>query len=225
MNSIGLFVEVPVASFRMSYAREYAESYEVPPPATVYGMLLSLVGEEDRYRHIGTRVAIARPTRHYEPARSVVLRTFRRIKKKPIGDPTNARPDFQEVLTGVYLTVWVNSNNESGPGPRLVERLQIAFNHPETIQRFGGLSLGESRDLINCISRFSDETSRPTTACRPGDPCRWLKPDDLGAMTMPFWVDHVGSAGTRWASYRFDSGVLGEPAEECWTEISPVSTR
>ena len=225
MNSFGLFVEVPVASFRMPYAREYAESYEIPPPATVYGMLLALVGEEDRYRHVGAQIAIARPDEYGEPARSVVLRTFRRIKKKPISDPTNARPDFQEVLTGVHLAVWVNSSEESGPTQTLVARLQTAFNHPEEIRRFGGLSLGESRDLVNCVTVLFDESSGPSVPCRAGDPCHWLKRDDLGTLTMPFWVDHVGSAGTHWASYRLDNGVLGEPGEDCWTQIRPVSKK
>ncbi|WP_422387114.1 CRISPR-associated protein Cas5 [Aphanizomenon flos-aquae] len=34
---------VPIACFRQSPAREYAETYPVPPLSTVYGMLLSLV--------------------------------------------------------------------------------------------------------------------------------------------------------------------------------------
>lgn len=40
---ISVRVQVPYASFRKSYARSFAESYPFPPPATVYGMLLSLV--------------------------------------------------------------------------------------------------------------------------------------------------------------------------------------
>lgn len=221
MNRLGLAIEVPVASFRMPYAREYAESYEIPPPATVYGMLLSLVGEENRYRHIGAQIAIARPAECSEPERSVVLRTFRRIKKKPISDPTNARPDFQEVLTGVHLVVWIDSSKEVDQMQTLVSRLARAFRQPETIQRFGGLSLGESRDLVDSVSLLPDDQARPDNPYRPGAPCFWLKHDGFGSLTMPHWVDHVGSAQTRWASYRLWQGQIGDPAADCWTHITP----
>lgn len=53
-------VDVPIASFPTSRSREYRASYPVPPPSTVYGMLLSLVGETDRYRHCGVKIAIGR---------------------------------------------------------------------------------------------------------------------------------------------------------------------
>src|SRR6266852_1217890 len=54
-----LYIEVPYASFRKSHARSFAETYPLPPPATVYGMLLSLVGERFRRRHEGVRLAFA----------------------------------------------------------------------------------------------------------------------------------------------------------------------
>jgi CRISPR-associated protein Cas5t len=219
MSGMGLSIEVPVASFRMPYAREYAESYEIPPPATVYGMLLSLVGEEDRYRHIGARLAIARPSGFPEPARSVVLRTFRRIKKKPVSDPTNARPDFQEILTGIYLVVWLDSNTELETTPTLAERLKAAFSNSEAIGRFGGLSLGESRDLVDSVSLLPNNNAEPDSPYCVGAACYWLKHDPIGPLTMPYWVDHVGSAKTRWDSYRLVKGTISEPDAEYWIEI------
>lgn len=221
MKSIRLSIEVPVASFRMPYAREYAESYEIPPPATVYGMLLSLVGEEDRYRHAGVRLAIARLGTYPEPARSVVLRTFRRIKHKTVSDPRNARPDFQEILTGIYLTVWVDADAPLEAKPTLTERLTSALNNAQSVERFGGLSLGESRDLVDSVSLLADHAGQGNGSYRVGQPCQWLKRDEVGPLTMPYWVDHVGSAKTRWASYRLVSGSIGEPEEEYWTVISP----
>ncbi len=221
MKSIGLSIEVPIASFRMPYAREYAESFEIPPPATVYGMLLSLVGEQDRYRHVGARLAIARPEKYPEPARSVVLRTFRRIKHKPVSDPRNARPDFQEILTGVYLMVWVDADADLEATPTLADRLTSAVNDAQSIERFGGLSLGESRDLVDSVSLLADNEGEDNGSYRVGQPCQWLKRDEVGPLTMPCWVDHVGSAKTRWASYRLVSGSIGEPKAECWTVISP----
>ncbi len=77
--TIALRVDVPIASFPTSRSREYRETYPVPPPSTVYGMLLSLVGETDRYNHCGVKVAIALITK---PAKSVTLRKFYRFKKR-----------------------------------------------------------------------------------------------------------------------------------------------
>ena len=42
---LGLKVTVPVACFRKGFAREFWETEELPPPATCYGFLLSLVGK------------------------------------------------------------------------------------------------------------------------------------------------------------------------------------
>jgi len=88
--TIRLQIEVPIACFRQSRAREYAETYPVPPPSTVYGMLLSIVGEMDRYKHCGVRLAIA--MLEPQPEKSTVIRMFRRFKKKDLHDPSNARP-------------------------------------------------------------------------------------------------------------------------------------
>jgi CRISPR-associated protein Cas5t len=184
-------------------------------------MLLSLVGEQDRYRHVGARIAIARPNKYSEPARSVVLRTFRRIKHKPVSDPRNARPDFQEILTGLYLTVWVDADAGIEAKPTLAERLTSALNDAQSIERFGGLSLGESRDLVDSVSLLTDNEGEDASSNSVGQPCQWLKRDDVGPLTMPYWVDHVGSSKTRWASYRLVSGSISDPDAECWTAISP----
>jgi CRISPR-associated protein Cas5t len=77
-----LYITVPVASFRIAQAREYWESYPCAPPSTVYGMLLSAVGEENRLAHIGSEIAIAILQR---PERSRVLRTTWRLKDKKLG--------------------------------------------------------------------------------------------------------------------------------------------
>jgi CRISPR-associated protein Cas5t len=58
MKIIGLYVSVPVAGFRVPRAREYFETFPIPPPATIYGMLLSIVGETNRRVHEGTEIAI-----------------------------------------------------------------------------------------------------------------------------------------------------------------------
>jgi CRISPR-associated protein Cas5t len=40
-----LYLECPCTSFPRSFARDFKETYRYPPPSTVYGMLLSLVGD------------------------------------------------------------------------------------------------------------------------------------------------------------------------------------
>lgn len=207
-KTLALKVEVPIASFRQSRAREYAETYPVPPPSTVYGMLLSIVGEINRYRHCGTRLAIALLS---QPQKSTVLRTFRRFKKKEIGDPSNARPDYQELLTDIEFIVWITSVTEA-ERPTLVERLQVAFTSPETINRFGGLSLGESRDLVNSVALLTENTQNKSL--------HWLVRDEDGLLTLPYWVDHVGSRGTRWMRYSLlDVSNQWQPPDLAWTEI------
>ncbi|GAB1540968.1 type I-MYXAN CRISPR-associated protein Cas5/Cmx5/DevS [Scytonema sp. NUACC21] len=205
---VALQVEVPIACFRQSRAREYAETYPVPPPSTVYGMLLSTVGEKDRYKHCGTRLAIALLS---QPQKSTVLRTFRRFKKKELSDPSNARPDYQELLTDIQFIVWVDSGKDSQP-LTLPQRIQTAFAHPETIDRFGGICLGESRDLVNTIALLS--------TINQSESLQWLVKNEDGLLTLPYWVDHVGSRGTRWLRYSLQQiPQQVQPPELAWTEI------
>ena len=151
--TIALKVDVPIASFPTSHSREYRETYPVPPPSTVYGMLLSMVGETDRYKHCGLKIAIALLS---EPAKSITLRKIRRFKFKKIDSRENTRPDFQEILTGIELIVWVNSEEDKAE-PNLCYRLNQAFTNPSSVSRFGTLCLGESRDLVDSIDLLTDK--------------------------------------------------------------------
>lgn len=210
METLALYVSVPVASFRVPQAREYFETLPCPPPSTVYGMLLSLVGEPDRLRHVGAEVALALLS---TPGRSVVLRTLWRVKTREAGPGIgkNKRPDFQELLTGVRLAVWVRPGAEELATPRLVERLRGVLTQPASSDRFGGLSLGESTHLVDEVRplRQGDSTSG-----------QLLVPDPQGDLALPVWPDHVGSAGTRWEQYRLvNSAITPKPPEEAWSRI------
>lgn len=201
---VNLFVTVPACSFRKGFAREYLETEKVPPPSTVYGFLLSLVGEEDRSMYLGSRIAYALLRK---PELSVTLRTTWRIKNKkvPPGVGVNRKPDYQEVLTGLSLAIWA-----SGGG--LAERIKAVQTNPERVERYGGLSLGESRDLVNDILWFPKW---------PQDKGYWLVRDTEGELPLPVWVDHVGSKGTVWRQFRLEEGVLETPPEndERWITI------
>lgn len=205
---LALRVEVPIACFRQSRTREYAETYPVPPPSTVYGMLLSMVGEQDRYKHCGVKLALALL---FKPEKSTVIRTFRRFKKKDIHDPSNARPDYQELLTDIQFVVWVAAGTDSSQ-PTLPERLKMAFDNPASINRFGGLCLGESRDLVNSIQLFKEEAQQKSL--------QWLEQNEDGSLTLPYWVDHVGSRGTRWQRYLLlKPSNQWQPSKLAWTII------
>ncbi len=187
---LGLYVSVPIACWRKGHAREYLESERLPPPSTCYGFLLSLVGEQDRERHLGVRVTAGLVNRE-GPGQGVVLRTLWRVKdKKQLpGVGTNARPDFQMLYTNAELVIWCDSSDEEDEGTSLENRVRHALLDPGSVERFGGLSLGESTHLVNDVRllREGDLHEEALTFVVQAD----------GRMTLPVWVDHVGSAGTR----------------------------
>lgn len=203
--TVSLRVTAPICGFRKPYAREFLETERIPPPATVYGFLLSLVGEEDRATFSGSRIALAVIN---PPKVSRVVRSTWHVKKKKLdpGIGSNRKPDYQEILTGLEIGVWV----DDGP---LAERLRAAMRQPASVVRFGGLSLGESRDLVN------DVTLDPAWE---DEKCTWLFVDPEGENPLPVWVDHVGAAGTQWKQFKL---VVGQPespgaGDARWIEIS-----
>jgi CRISPR-associated protein Cas5t len=208
-----LHIEVPYASFRKSYARSFAETYTLPPPATVYGMLLSLVGERFRGRHEGVRLAFA-----YKRIPQIAT-TLRKLSRYKYGVPAKQSklgnaPDFIETLCGIEFLCWVDSSNEKPDVETLEARIVTAIQKPDKIDRYGLLCLGLSDDAVNDVS------------LRKTVDGRWhrLLPNSAGSIELPVWVDHVGSAKTRWNRYQFElearslnAGPGGGDWE--WTEI------
>jgi CRISPR-associated protein Cas5t len=215
MDTLRLYVSVPLACFRVAQAREYWETYPCPPPSTVYGMLLSLVGEPNRLVHQGTEIAIASLA---QPDRSVVLRTLWRIKDRKAGPGlgNNKRPDFQELLAGTRLCVWVRAGENENAQPSLLQRLQSAFNSPASICRFGGLSLGESAHLVDEMRPWKTNTD-PTSG-------RMLTNNKGGNLSMPIWPDHVGSRNTRWGQFSLsdDLPLKARPESSAWIRIQAL---
>jgi CRISPR-associated protein Cas5t len=210
MEKVGLYVSVPVACFRVPRAREYFETFPCPPPATVYGMLLSIVGEVNRYVHEGTEIAIALLS---EPAYSVILRTTWRVRN-PLGPGlgNNRRPDFQELLADTRLAIWLRKGASEQANTSLASRVQEALELPSRVSRFGGLSLGESTHLVDEVAMLNDKE-------RKG---RILMAQDEGDLSLPIWPDHVGSK-TRWGQYRLSDAcdITGDilDNEPAWTAI------
>ncbi len=207
---IELFVSVPIAAFRVPQSREYLQTLPVPPPSTVYGMLLSLVGEPDRLVHAGAELALAPLS---EPARSLVLRTAWRIKsgKHPPGLGDNKRPDLQELLSDVRLAVFVRAGARETAEPPLADRLAAALADWGSVTRFGGLCLGESSHLVDEVRPLQE---------RDLDRAWLLRPDPTGELVLPVWADHVGSALTRWG--RFQRAPFRRPPDDgAWVAVMP----
>ena len=214
-NHISLFVSVPIASFRVAQAREYWETYPCPPPSTVYGLLLSLVGETNRLAHQGTQLAVALLLP--EPPISTVLRKLWRIKsaQEDPGRGTNARPDFQELLTDVRLAVFLKKGEQEQAKTSLYQRVVDAFANPSQVERFGGLCLGESTHLVDEIREL-----RPADASQGA---LWLRPAHIGTFSLPIWPDHVGSLKTHWAQFSLEEAPEEAPLDptDAWVTILP----
>jgi CRISPR-associated protein Cas5t len=185
---LGLYITVPIACFRKGLARDFWESEPLPPPSTCFGFLLALVGEERRARHCGVRVA---PALLAEPHRSVVLRTAWRVKSKKagLGNGPNRSPVEQELLTGVRLAIWLDSSDETA-NPTLEARVAQALDSPASVSRYGGLSLGESTNLVDEVKALLPDPAQTQSLFRL---------EEHGRLPLPVWVDHVGSTGTRYA--------------------------
>jgi CRISPR-associated protein Cas5t len=129
---------------------------------------------------------------------------------RDIHHSSNAKPDYQELLTNIEFVVWISAGTDQAT-PTLPERLQQAFIDPASINRFGGLCLGESRDLVNAVNPLAENHT--------GESLRWLIRDEDGLLTLPYWVDHVGSQGTRWKRYVLQESQAWQPPELAWTVI------
>jgi CRISPR-associated protein Cas5t len=211
---LGIRVTVPVACFRKGLAREYLETEQLPPPSTCYGFLLSLVGEWRRSRHAGCRVS---PVLLNRPELSVVLRTVWRVKKTPLGSPGNTRPDYQQLLAPLELVIWLDSSEEVGTANRLEHRVAIALDPKRRgeIDRSGGLCLGESTHLVDTVKRFEPTPDRKGRAFLQAE---------RGRLTLPVWVDHVGSAGTHYVTGDLEDLPLTEPPVKRMPRIMPKET-
>jgi CRISPR-associated protein Cas5t len=148
---IALHIEAPYASFRKSYARSFAETYPFPPPATVYGMLLSYVGEYFRACHVGVKLAFAYKQ---QPRVATTLRKLCRYKYGVASKQSKVgnAPDYVETLCNIEFICWVDSSSEKKQARSLEQRLVEAIKMPENITRTGLVCLGLSDDAVNDVS-------------------------------------------------------------------------
>lgn len=179
MTTPPIRVEVPVCAFRPYASREYQDTFPIPSPSSVYGMFLSLLGvpREKKTLHRGTEMALAVAEL---PARSKVFRKLRRGQ-----DLENTRPDYQDVLMDLTLWVWLRPGADTA-NPPLSVRVPTALQPPHAVNRFGGLSLGESSYLVDVI----------LVDPKPPESLTFLLPDNHGFFCLPVWVDHFTRSNT-----------------------------
>lgn len=247
MESIHLHVSVPVAAFRVAYARDYWETYPCPPPSTVYGMLLSMVGQEDRRRHRGAQVAVAMVS---SPHLSVVLRTLWRIKEKNYWvDPTGR----SHVVAPTRKRDFKAEAEANGWTPEFSCGLGLGANKTPDLQelltdvRLSVWVRSSPREANGTplAARVASALQDPASVPRFGALClgesshlideirSWkdsdasggdlLVADERGDLTLPIWPDHVGSKGTRWGQFRLQNtpSIPNEPPETAWVTIRP----
>jgi CRISPR-associated protein Cas5t len=201
-----LYLDCPCTSFPRSFARDYKETYRYPPPSTVYGLLLSLVGEVDMEVHRGVKIAIGIIGNDPPISRIVRKQRHHKFSKTHMGTyPTSkfSKPNHHELLTDLQIAVQIDSGEETTT-VKLIDRIEIALSTPSQITRFGGLSLGESWAMVNGVRAYRDSDG----------PVRWLTKDNRGLISLPVWIDRATSQGT-FQRFSWSNQVQ----QECLVEI------
>ncbi|MBD2019220.1 CRISPR-associated protein Cas5 [Leptolyngbya sp. FACHB-36] len=207
-----LYLDCPCTSFPRSFARDYKETYRYPPPSTVYGLLLSLVGEVDMMAHIGVKLGIGIIGDDPPISRIVRKQRHHKFSVKHLGTyPTSqfSKPNHHELLTDLQVVIQLDSSEESA-AVKLSDLVAIALSTPGQISRFGGLSLGESWALINGARLYREADGV----------VRWLVKDNRGLIGLPVWIDRQTTQGT---FQRFSMSELGY-SDECLISIKPPVT-
>lgn len=201
-----LFLDCPCTSFPRSFARDFKETYRYPPPSTIYGLLLSLVGEIDMVAHLGVKLALGIVGEVSPISRIVRKQRSHKHGKKHLGSYPGSIfsiPNHQELLTDVKFVLKIDSSEEKA-SVNLAERVGIALSSPERIDRFGGLSLGESWAMLNGVRAYRDEDGS----------IQWLEKDARGLIGLPIWIDRKT---TRGMFQRFSASDAF--SDKCWVTI------
>lgn len=196
--SIIIQITAPIASNRKAYANNYGESYSYISPITVYGFLLSLVGEHNIKAHENVQLAFAYKNK---PEKSRLIKKQTKIKlgilgkafsKKDSRDVEGLTPDYIEKLSDVNMICSIDSSREIGT-KKLEERVVEAIKHPENIFRsVGVLSLGTSDDLIDDLYLLDSIL---------GEKLLKLVPNKRGKFEMPIWLNHLYGIGNKFQRY------------------------
>ena len=208
-----------MTGLRPMWAREYQETYPAPPPSTIYGMLLSLIGveREHKNRHVGLRIAIAMAENTKDSfwqrrEKGRIFRKFRRVAQaKKNADPlADRRPDYQELLLGLEFWLWIDDTQASHPLCGEIGKALDPERRSEVV-RHGALCLGESSHLVNEV-----------TNDRPRGRGRFVTPCEKGFLSMPVWSDYKEDRPTLLNfEIREPEQLPVVPPPDCWITIAP----
>lgn len=214
-----LRVDVPMTGLRPMWAREYQETYPAPPPSTIYGMLLSLIGveREHKNRHVGLRIAIAMAENTEDSfwqrrEKGRIFRKFRRVAQaKKNADPlADRRPDYQELLLGLEFWLWIDDSQASHPLCSEILKVLDPVRRGEIV-RHGALCLGESSHMVNEVTKD-----------RPRGRGRFVAPCEKGFLSMPVWSDYKENRPTLLNfEIREPEGLTDNPPADCWITVAP----
>ncbi len=136
---------VPNAWYRIPDQRAFRKTYPFAPPTTVYGFLLSYIGETDVKRYLPCKIGIAF-THSYK---STILRTQHKYKdNSPMGTGKNRRPMLQELLGRQHIYIYLEDETA------LAKAVAEAYAVPK--ERFGVLSMGESFNMVDSVDIVSE---------------------------------------------------------------------
>lgn len=191
---MNIYMDIPIFFTKKPQSRcEYYESFEYPCFSTVYGALLSYIGEMDISKYEKTMMAIAIIS---NPEKNVVIRRISRFKNKDLTDAQNHPPIRQELYTNVKLFISIKG--------KLEDALIKAMKNPESINRFGALCLGESECLINELREFRDNDAET------GD---FLVKDVNGEYGLITWHD-IAKKKNKWESFIIKKQSIKDVSEE-----------
>lgn len=203
-----IHVKVPECTLRDPRSNQHIKTNVVPEPNRVYNFCLSLIGETDRRKYLGTEIAIARTS---VPTVSKILRRIRKWKTKDENSIQNSSPEFQEVLFGLSFVAQIKGEL----GLKVAEALLC----PESIDRFGVLCFGESRDMVNSVDLLylNSDTAKNLD-------WQWLVRDSSGSHFLNYWIEYNSSPVDSFSlNYSLVSGDENPP-DNAWTVISDSKT-
>lgn len=201
-----LRLEVQTATnYRDADANTCFFSYPLPPPSTVYGCLLSMVGEMNPYAHSGVKLGVG--VEHPQPQQTKVIGKNRRWKVSDFESGMNSKPDYVYLVHNPLVWVAIDSEFENREDS-LEKRVQQA-SATHSSRRFGPWTLGDSENLIDW---FEPLDSFP-------DSVWWLARNDFGSLRLPTWISQKGISNhyTSFCRYQFSQTF----DQNCMTLIEP----
>ena len=148
-----------------------------------------------------------------------MLRTVWCVTKTPLGSSGNTRPDYQQLLSNIETLIWCESSQESSRGGaqawRSGSRRHLNRRKPSTASADSPLA------KARILSMRSASSTTALVRRLPQEKARSFLLHPTGRMTLPVWVDHVGSAGTRYETGDLSECDLAPPPIDHMPQIRP----